>query len=231
MKMSMTIVKKNNTHDMKTIKKLLGKLVSIDEENNIEMSLKPHTMILKMIINCKAYQYYFDLMSAFISNPDYYIQGIGNCLLKIIDQSNTELSGIFEDAKKKYKIKYSIDGEIESKNFIIFPIKVNVYAFKKIKTSNDIFSYETYDNKMPLLSALNVSYDYENKDFDISVNCSDKFKMLLIHLLLRYNAGRIKDGERITISNSNIDESIIPENRRSSSYLLECTYAGNESRR
>lgn len=231
MKMSMTIVKKNNTHDMKTIKKLLGKLVSIDEENNIEMSLKPHTMILKMIINCKAYQYYFDLMSAFISNPDYYIQGIGNCLLKIIDQSNTELSGIFEDAKKKYKIKYSIDGEIESKNFIIFPIKVNVYAFKKIKTSNDIFSYETYDNKMPLLSALNVSYDYENKDFDISVNCSDKFKMLLIHLLLRYNAGRIKDGERITISNSNIDESIIPENKKSSSYLLECTYAGNESRR
>lgn len=231
MKMSMTIVKKNNTHDMKTIKKLLGKLVSIDEENNIEMSLKPHTMILKMIINCKAYQYYFDLMSAFISNPDYYIQGIGNCLLKIIDQSNTELSGIFEDAKKKYKIKYSIDGEIESKNFIIFPIKVNVYAFKKIKTSNDIFSYETYDNKMPLLSTLNVSYDYENKDFDISVNCSDKFKMLLIHLLLRYNAGRIKDGERITISNSNIDESIIPENKKSSSYLLECTYAGNESRR
>lgn len=231
MKMSMTIVKKNNTHDMKTIKKLLGKLINIDEENNIEMSLKPHTMILKMIINCKAYQYYFDLMSAFISNPDYYIQGIGNCLLKIIDQSNTELSGIFEDVKKKYKIKYSIDGEIESKNFIIFPIKVNVYAFKKIKTSNDIFSYETYDNKMPLLSALNVSYDYENKDFDISVNCSDKFKMLLIHLLLRYNAGRIKDGERITISNSNIDESIIPENKRSSSYLLECTYAGNESRR
>ncbi len=231
MKMSMTIVKKNNTHDMKTIKKLLGKLINIDEENNIEISLKPHTMILKMIINCKAYQYYFDLMSAFISNPDYYIQGIGNCLLKIIDQSNTELSGIFEDAKKKYKIKYSIDGEIESKNFIIFPIKVNVYAFKKIKTSNDIFSYETYDNKMPLLSALNISYDYDTKDFDISKKCSDKFKILLIHLLLRYNAGRIKDGERITISNSNIDESIIPENKRSSSYLLECTYAGNESRR
>lgn len=231
MKMSMTIVKKNNTHDMKTIKKLLGKLINIDEENNIEMSLKPHTMILKMIINCKAYQYYFDLMSAFISNPDYYIQGIGNCLLKIIDQSNTELSGIFEDAKKKYKIKYSIDGEIEIKNFIIFPIKVNVYAFKKIKTSNDIFSYETYDNKMPLLSALNISYDYDTKDFDISKKCSDKFKILLIHLLLRYNAGRIKDGERITISNSNIDESIIPENKRSSSYLLECTYAGNESRR
>lgn len=231
MKMSMTIVKKNNTHDMKTIKKLLGKLINIDEENNIEMSLKPHTMILKMMINCKAYQYYFDLMSAFISNPDYYIQGIGNCLLKIIDRSNTELSGVFEDAKKKYKIKYSIDGEIESENFIIFPIRVNVYAFKKIKTSNDIFSYETYDNKMPLLSTLNISYDYDTKDFDISEKCSDNFKMLLIHLLLRYNAGRIKDGERITISNSNIDESIIPDNKRSSSYLLECTYAGNESRR
>ncbi len=184
MKMSMTIVKKNNTHDMKTIKKLLGRLINIDEENNIEMYLKPHTMILKMIINCKAYQYYFDLMSAFVSNPDYYIQGIGNCLLKVINQSNTELSGVFEDEKKKYRIKYSIDGDIESKNFIIFPIKVNVYAFKKIKTSNDIFSYETYDNRMPLLSTLIVSYDYENKDFNISEKCSDKFKTLLIHLLL-----------------------------------------------
>ena len=40
MKMSMTIVKKNNTHDMKTIKKLLGRLVNIDEENNIEIDIE-----------------------------------------------------------------------------------------------------------------------------------------------------------------------------------------------
>lgn len=229
MTITLTIVKEDNTHDMKAIKYTLKKYIKEDENNYITFSLRPHTMILKISITYNSYKYYFDIISALISSSNYYIQGIGLCLINIIKKSN---EGVIEDHKKGYKISYKIindNKEINSNGFILFPIKVYIYKRIELQT---MYSYNTRDD---LANKLSVSYDYENKEFEIKENksiieCSEKFKSFLIYLLLNYNNGVFNDNkfanEYIKLNSELIDEKLKMD--KNHSYIIKCTYIAND---
>lgn len=211
MTVSMTIIKKNNTHDMKLLKSILKKYIYIDEYNNISMSLKPHTMILKIQINCNSYQYYFDMISALISHSNYYMNEIGDLLLGVIIANTYNCDMV--RLKSKYRINYSVsDNDMKCINLIIFPIKVNIYEIIENSTINK------------LISTIKIYYNYDNKNFILSKNIdNDLLKIMLIHLLLKYNNGSIIDCQKINIPN------YIMKSENRSKYFLKCTYAGNMS--
>ena len=183
-----SIIRNDNTHSISLFKKIFKRLSNYDNDNHIDIHLKPRTMIAEIDITCKDLNYYLSILNQlFKYSENEEITAIMDSLLYVIQNDETRYSTEYDDFT------------------IIFKLKSNEYINTWTIFSTNVYIHK-YDKSSKPIAEGYVMYNYDDHDFEIYTWKDDRDILkyipeeLLYKIVLLYNY----DGKsNIFFSNNN----------------------------
>ena len=179
-----SIIRNDNTHSISLFKRIFKKLSNYDDDNHIEVHLKPRTMIAEIDITCKSLNYYLSIMNALFKYSDNNeVAGVMDSLLYVLQYNEERYSTEYDDFQIIFKLKDNryID------TWTLY--STNVYVYKCGKSKDVSLLNKSSD---PIAEGY-VMYDYDNHDFELTTWKDNRGLLnyisenLLYELVLLYN--------------------------------------------
>lgn len=206
------ITRMDNTHNLKAYKNAF-KSLKMDNDNYINIQIKPNTMMLQFEISCNSFNFYLDLLKSLLSiRANDEIWAVINTLFSFIDASSLDNTTMINGKRKVHFYGGTITITQEESNTDSSWIFNSIDVYSAVINKEDIYDISFLnDTNLSILkssSEINqylqsVYYDYDNVKFATS-DIEGAFTLKeLVYLAIMYNSGLLPLNKTIKTQRDN----------------------------